>query len=416
MNHLLLKENKKFGDDASEEAGAGGRGDFFAIDHRAWQRACDLGLNAAITYLLLARGTLKDNRTTRWSVNATEGRTGISRPKAKVALETLIASGLVENLNSSPTRPKRRLVPGHLLPRSCEGQLQLDEQTVQLLGQMPLAASKLSHIQKERLDAAILSGMVRYDGFRYFQVDPTDEKPDWIWLPNSLIDGASDEVAPVEKLRMAQDLPSLRLLIDLYHVHSLSFAGGIPPMLLATVYHVNEVAHQRSYRIWDVSDAERDFVSIHAPFFQQFWHSANGETERANVEFWRCFNFLMSLGYVHIVQHLLEADGWEAELIHPFDMGFNCPRTSAEKRLYETARTAAMALLPECMQPAYCERDIVPVRDHISNVSSKGIVRLLYRPRTIVTAQWMALSEKWDRYAQHFEDLLCELPPVKPLF
>lgn len=416
MNHLLLKENKKSGDDASGEAKAGGRGDFFAIDHRAWQRACDLGLNTAVTYLLLARGTLKDNRTTRWSVNATEGRTGISRPKAKVALETLIASGLVENLNSSPTRPKRRLVPGHLLPRSCEGQLQLDEQTVQLLGQMPLAASKLSQVQKEQLDAAILAGTVRYNGFRYFQVDPTDEKPDWIWLPNSLIDGASDEVAPVEKLRMAQDLPSLRLLIDLYHIHSLSFSGGVPPMLLWTAYDANEVAHQRSYRIWDVSDEAETFFSMHSPFFQQFWRSANGKTKQATDEFWRCFNLLTSLGYIHIVQHLLEGDSWEAEIIHPFDTGFYSPPTSAEKRLYEAARNAAMALLPECMQPAYCERDIVPVRDYISNISSKGIVRLHYRPRTIVTAQWMALSEKWDRYAQHFEDLLCELPPVKPLF
>ena len=55
----------------------------FAVDCRAWSKACDIGLNAAVAYLMLARGTGGDQRTVGWSVNAIENRTGISRPNAK---------------------------------------------------------------------------------------------------------------------------------------------------------------------------------------------------------------------------------------------------------------------------------------------------------------------------------------------
>jgi hypothetical protein len=46
-----------------------GRGDFFAVDRVVWSPVCKLGsINAAVAYLVLARGTGGDNRTTSWSV------------------------------------------------------------------------------------------------------------------------------------------------------------------------------------------------------------------------------------------------------------------------------------------------------------------------------------------------------------
>ena len=78
--------------DTAENEGPGptgnssGGGDFFAVDRRTWARACSLGMNAAVAYLVLGRGTARDNRTTAWSVQAVEKYTSISRGRAQQAL------------------------------------------------------------------------------------------------------------------------------------------------------------------------------------------------------------------------------------------------------------------------------------------------------------------------------------------
>src|SRR5215470_19294508 len=63
---------------------------FFAIDRGAFRCAAVGGLNAAVTHLVIARGTGPDNRTTQWSVHSIEQRTGISRPNADKAVKGLL--------------------------------------------------------------------------------------------------------------------------------------------------------------------------------------------------------------------------------------------------------------------------------------------------------------------------------------
>lgn len=43
---------------------------FFAVDARSWPRVCELGMPAAVSYLVLACGSGGDQTTTRWSVDA----------------------------------------------------------------------------------------------------------------------------------------------------------------------------------------------------------------------------------------------------------------------------------------------------------------------------------------------------------
>src|SRR3954447_21878892 len=80
----------------------------FAVDRRAWARACDLGMPAAVSYLVLACGTGGDQRTTRWSVDAITRHTGIGRPRAQKAVEALRRECLVE-VEKGGTRPRYRL-------------------------------------------------------------------------------------------------------------------------------------------------------------------------------------------------------------------------------------------------------------------------------------------------------------------
>ena len=93
------------------------RDGFFAVDRRTWARVCGLGLNRAVAYLVLARGTGKTNRESSWSVMAIENYTGISRGRAYDAVSALVEDGVLRRLRER-TRPKYDLVPWHLVPGS----------------------------------------------------------------------------------------------------------------------------------------------------------------------------------------------------------------------------------------------------------------------------------------------------------
>jgi hypothetical protein len=84
-------------------------GEFFAIDRRTWARVCALGLNPAVTYLVLARFTGRTNRTTAASVHAVETHTSISRGRARAAIDKLIAAGLATRYGDA-ARPRYDLL------------------------------------------------------------------------------------------------------------------------------------------------------------------------------------------------------------------------------------------------------------------------------------------------------------------
>lgn len=76
-------------------------GNFFAIDQRCWDYICNnLGINEAISYLILARGSLKNQKSSLWSVNAIEKYTSISRMRAKKAIENLQNNHLISNIKT----------------------------------------------------------------------------------------------------------------------------------------------------------------------------------------------------------------------------------------------------------------------------------------------------------------------------
>ena len=97
-----------------------GRGGFFAVDRRAWAHVSRLGMNPAVAYFVLARGTGGDNRTTKWSTCAIERYTGVSRSRAATAIADLERDkALVRDPASKPDRPKYKVAPAHEIP-GCE--------------------------------------------------------------------------------------------------------------------------------------------------------------------------------------------------------------------------------------------------------------------------------------------------------
>ena len=83
---------------------------FLAVDVRRIQQACQLGLNPAVSYIVLAAGTGKDQSTTSWSVNAIEKYTSISRGRSQKASGILFVMGLIDQVEKG-SKPRYKLKP-----------------------------------------------------------------------------------------------------------------------------------------------------------------------------------------------------------------------------------------------------------------------------------------------------------------
>ena len=71
---------------------------FFRIDRRTWAKVCELGMNPAVAYLVLACGTGKDHRGTSWSVQA-----AVKKYTAIAVFAALLQNLALLNSNALPT-------------------------------------------------------------------------------------------------------------------------------------------------------------------------------------------------------------------------------------------------------------------------------------------------------------------------
>jgi hypothetical protein len=411
-----------FDDDGHERrVSDSGCGEFFAVDRRTWARACSLGMNTAAVYLVLARGTARDNRTTAWSVQAVEKYTSISRGRAQQALELLAKNSLVEVLRES-TRPKYRLRPAHEVP-GCEGYPPptLDALEERLFEQLrsgkTWVAGKGSKTWGYSNPRTIAESLVRKgwaldEGDNCFKPIVYDAEAaaqtDWIWLPNELVTGAAGEVPPVELVRQTQDVMTLRLLVDLYHAQNLRDDGGVSRAVTRRSYERFEVGRQAQFTIWGFRH-ENGSVTWIGPTLCHKRAKLSPEEVKAGknpgVDYFRREGQLAELGLIEWVPTLVEGEGPDAEIIHPCAMANS---GSLEDRLGRAAHDAALSMLTDRQHEWAAEQELrlTPVPRHITNVPMIGIARLRYRPKTRKTAAWWAdLQAKGEGFLRKYEAL-----------
>lgn len=165
-------------------------GDFFAIGKPQWTGACELGMNPAVAFLVLARGTGRDNRTTRWSAEAVAKHAGITWRRAAAALTMLDGNpSIVTSITRKGGNPARKLT----IPKEVESRL---------------------------------------------------------WLPNALVTGAGSEVPPITKLRQAQNREHLQAFIELYGVQDLAGDGGLPRSLVRAPFKRTRICEAGQFTVW----------------------------------------------------------------------------------------------------------------------------------------------------------------------
>ncbi|MBY5838077.1 hypothetical protein J3P71_17755 [Rhizobium leguminosarum] len=333
------------------------RAPFFAVDRRCWRAACDLGMNEAVAYLVIASGTGGDQRTSSWSATSIEVRTGIHHRRATGAIDNLVGAGLM----TVEKRGKRRsyfLKPANEVPA--------------VVAKTITPARRAREKCQEALEEL--------------------ENPQWIWLPNALVEGAADETPPVKLLRQSQNLKALRLFIDLYFYHDLADCGGIEwhrGIGIRQPFTRREIGRHGIYVVWafkpDPTTGSQTYKN--APF----WFEGG---------FWDAWNMLLSAGLVEFVAHLVESDGDVAEVIHPL------PWANGEDG--EKAITIAAIGAGRRMAPFFDDERttmLIPVSKLRPDVELIGIARMKYRPQTARTSEWLAKANEWRKTALAFDEM-----------
>ncbi|WP_412063753.1 hypothetical protein [Rhizobium sp. SYY.PMSO] len=331
------------------------RSSYFAIDRRTWKAACSLGMNEAVCYLVIAAGTGADQRTSSWSATAVEKYTGIHHRRAAAAITSLLKAELL-------TVEKRGKLRKYFLRPA---------------GEVPSIITKVIASTKRPKAACeeLLDKLAN---------------PEWIWLPNSIVEGAGDETPPVKLLRQAQDMDALWLFIELYFHHDLAGSGGIEwrnGIGIRQPFTRKEIGQYGIYKILtfhpDPDASAQTFKSV--PYwFEGFWDS------------WR---LLVNAGLVEFVAHLVESDDPTAEIIHPLPLDSGEP---GEMEITIAAIEAGRRMAPFFDDVATM---LVPVSKLRPKAQVVGIARMKYRPRTARTAEWLSNADEWKKTAMAFEEL-----------
>lgn len=301
------------------------RGNFFQIDSKMLGVAARLGVGPLVAYLVLARGSARDNSRSTWSVNAIEKKTGLGRVRAGTAIRKLNEFSAVERIKGG-TRPVYRL----MLP----------------------------------------------------------EEPKWIWLPNTFIDGAGQEVPPIEKLRRWQDADRLEFVVRLYDMQNLPEAGGIHWSNLRRTYSRRKIWSHAIYDIWGFNEEARIY-SFDGPIGSLV--EGFGWTKD---QFWTFWTELEEIGLIEPATYVVESLDVDAGIVFPFDAAI-CPE--AER---EAAMLADAILMPTEAAPSFADHcAVIAVEKCYPAVQLVDVYRLRYRPKTAMTAAWIASNDRYREIA-----------------
>lgn len=281
---------------------------FFSIDGGAFRCASAGGLNSAIAHLIMARGTGRDNAKTQWSVNSIERRTGISRPNANKALKDLVARGIWRKTREGK-HPIYEAVPANEIPG---GPFSVEEQAVI----RAIRGGAVLPYDARATAALEARGLIREHTDRRSKRFTLDEaaitaltEPFTVWLPNALIDGAANEVPPVELIRQTRSLSALRLMVELYAVQFLPNYGGVPRELLKHVFERSKVGERGPFIVWGVRSKHTEAARSLGRWFLtgEMITGKDGRRHDAgwDAEFWPAVHTLENLGLVERVGMLL---------------------------------------------------------------------------------------------------------------
>jgi hypothetical protein len=368
-------------------------GEFFVVDRQTFMAACVLGLNPAIAYLTIARGA-GSRPTSAWSVDAIERYTGMSRPKAKIAVTTLIENRII-TLERPGTRPLYGIVSAHEWQAN---EFSVEDRIVlNLIGDQNGVRIPRRHIYTA-FDLVRRGLLINEKNSRFsknFEA-PFSDEPRSVWLPNAIVDGAADETPPLALLRQMQDVRRLKLFIALYDCNNLPNDGGVSRGILYQEHELKMVSQRGPLTIWAFNSACNTVSTSSRPLHNIFLTGQKDDKgdDPGSTDFWSALKGLSDCGLMNFIPHVFESNKPEAEMLHAYAIEPDVGETW-EHGVADAAHAAALVSLEPAHREWAGENEfhLLPVPSHISNVAVIGIARLRYRPQTRMTAAWFAMSK-----------------------
>lgn len=331
---------------------------FFAVDTETWEAVCETdSINNAVAFLVLCRGTGRDNTTTSWSVNSIEKHTKISRGRATAAIANLVKHGFIEKVKGG-TKPRYKVES----PTRKKGKL-VDANT--------------------------------------------------IWLPNEIIDGTkSGEKSPVARLRQTSDVMILQLFIDLYKQQNLIEDGGILRNTCYVQYEKGSLGDFGQYRLLYFKRGNAvvawNGVAHHIRAEEDLTDEELNTGANRGIDFFERFAALEALGLVQCVPHLFESDSRESEILHPLG---DCE--TLERKVTKAAEQAVIRMHEAIDANSNLSVNdgylFVPVPRHLKKAHVIGIWRLRYRPQTKMTGAWWAeLNNSTKRHIELYSKMAAD--------
>jgi hypothetical protein len=381
---------------------------FFAIDARIWAQVTTAGMNEAVVYLVLARGKGHNNKTTSWSATAVSKYAGIGWHRAKDAIMCLIASNFIRCAEShTRAHPRYQLATyPELLTAIPPANLDLLEKTV--LSDLRAGKQPIGKTMNKVADKLFRRGLLRSEQGLFRLPEPVAENHDdhLIWLPNTIIEGtAAGEESPLQRLRSAGCIWTLRLFVDLYSAQNLWDDGGISPQFIFQKFERLKAGQQGAYTVWAFK-----------PGTHNVWWRGPLENHRSRRKLnpedehpiWPSLRLLETTGLLSYVPHVFENDTEVAEPLHAYGIAGQ-GEIPVEREIGTAANRAGLAMcLPERMEEAigagFCY--FCPVVHTKPSAQMIGVARLTYRPHTRRTANWVAgLHEAAPRWVRTFTEL-----------
>lgn len=305
--------------------GAGKGSRFFALGRDSWDAlwTVETGnrLNLVSTFLVLLAGTGSDHRLTKWSAKACEEHVGMGKPRAKRAIEELIAAGLVAHTEASaPMTPQYR---------------------------MPELAR---------------------------EAEP-------IFLPVQLITGLAAESPILRRVRESGDPLLLRMLIDLYGLIQTDATHGVPIENLRQSTGAEapsrKIFEMGVTAIWALAhgtsmNGSGDWVRVH--------YLADAPSGEGWQQFWDRIRVLRSIGALWFEPWVFDGPDLDAEPLIPVDVnvGYGTVTNDPVSRLTDRALDAATVLAGErnWLIENNAADVILPLALHQQAPALRGVARL----------------------------------------
>jgi len=394
------------------------KGGFFAIDARIWARVTACGMNESAAYLVLANGTGRNNKGTRWSTNAVMNYTGIGWERAKNAIGRLIAGGFIRCAEShTEARPCYELATYRELvdhEAATNPPAKPDYFEQELLSGLQAGRQPTNKTGRNRAERLCQRGLLCRDAQGVYKLpEPAteDSGDNSIWLPNEIVKGTlSGEESPVRRLRSAGCIWTLRLFVDLYAAQNLRDDGGISPRFIWQEFDRQKIGEQGAYAVWGFKSGN-SFHGWTGPFIAHQGRTQAKPKDQSPA--WESLHLLKNMGLLSFVPHIFDNDTDTAEPIHVFGVG-GIAEAPREQEIGEATDLAARAMaLPSKLAEAE-ENDFehfCPILKTKPTAQMIGVARLTYRPHTRRTAEWFAelnraaqgWIETFDRLAEKGE-------------